>query len=98
MTREPSGRSPEAHRAGPREQRRAWAPSQAAAATGGQGAGRQLSEAALAIGLTSTRNAMAGSSQSEISLLSRSRRQDTMLQHQIVEKQRISLVGGKRHH
>ena len=97
VTGEPAGRSPEPPRAGPRQRRRARAPSQAAAATRGQRGGRQLREAALAIRLTSTRKARKGRSQRGSSLLSGLSRWNAMREQKGIKTWRISLVGGKRH-
>ena len=90
-----ASRSPEPHRAGPRQQHRARTPSQAAVATKGQRAGRQHSEAMLAIRLTSNRNARAGRSQRGSCLLRSRRRWRKIQECKCRETQDISLAGAK---
>lgn len=70
--------------------------SQGAAATRGQRAGRQLSEAALALRLTSTRSARAGRSQRGCSLTSSLSRQIVIGVHKWVKPRHNSLARGKR--
>lgn len=86
-------RGPEPHRAGHRQRRQAWAPSQAAAAAGGQRAGRQLRQAALALRLTSTKKARAGRCQRGCLPMSRLSRCKAMREHKGVRPWRISLQG-----
>ena len=84
-------------RARPRQQHHVRAPCQAAAARRGQRAGRQLSQAALAFRLTSTRRASPGKSQRGCSLISTFSRQIVIGVHKWLKPRRNSLAGEKRH-
>lgn len=95
MAGDPAGRSPEPHRAGPRQRHRARAPSQAAAAARGQRAERWLRQAALALRLTSTTKARAGRSQRGCLPVSRLSWCRAMREHKRVWPCRISLQGEK---